>query len=375
MNMTSTVGFQRITTVSVLNLPPSAGNPRNSEGAFARLATGRLIYVYSRYNGQSWRDHERAELALRYSDDDGRSWSSRDVIVRHCQEDGRNLMSVSLLSAGDGRLLLSCVQKSRGADGRLLCRPEISTVDPETLRSSSAKPLLDYQDYYVAANDRLVRLSTGRILLPVCFHRTLGRDERDLRGVCMIFASDDEGRNFHELPGWLLPPQGVYSGLQEPGLVELSDGRWLFFARTSDMTQYTAVSGDGGNSWSIPTPAPEFTSPLSPMNLKRDPFTGNLVAVWNDLSPRWAMPDKHWIPGHGWADDSSAGRTPLVMAESTDDGRSWRNFRLLENDPECGFCYVALFFTAEAFLLGYCCGGHDGLNMLQASKLVRVERN
>ena len=38
---------------TVLNLPPKPGNPRNSEGTFAELTDGRILFIYSHYNGES----------------------------------------------------------------------------------------------------------------------------------------------------------------------------------------------------------------------------------------------------------------------------------------------------------------------------------
>ena len=48
------------------------------------------------------------------------------------------------------------------------------------------------------------------------------------------------------------------------------------------------------------------------MNIKRIPWTGDLLAVWNDLTPRWGLPKKKLV--YGWTHDDSWGRTPLVVA-------------------------------------------------------------
>lgn len=91
------------------------------------------------------------------------------------------------------------------------------------------------------------------------------------------------------------------------------------------------------------------------MNIKRMPGTGDLLAVWNDLTPRWGVPKKTLV--EGWANDSSWGRTPLVVAVSKDDGKTWRHARAIEVDPLRGFCYPAVHVTDDAVLLAYCCGG------------------
>ena len=37
----------------IFDLPHGVGNPRNSEGSFVRLQDGRILFVYSRYNGKT----------------------------------------------------------------------------------------------------------------------------------------------------------------------------------------------------------------------------------------------------------------------------------------------------------------------------------
>ncbi len=60
---------------TVLKLSPSENNPRNSEGDFVTLKDGRILFVYSRYTGDSSSDHAPAFLAGRYSADGGKTWT------------------------------------------------------------------------------------------------------------------------------------------------------------------------------------------------------------------------------------------------------------------------------------------------------------
>ena len=46
-----------------LELPPGKGNPRNSEGAFATLRDGRILFVYTHYTAGKGGDHDPAHLA------------------------------------------------------------------------------------------------------------------------------------------------------------------------------------------------------------------------------------------------------------------------------------------------------------------------
>jgi hypothetical protein len=60
------------------------------------------------------------------------------------------------------------------------------------------------------------------------------------------------------------------------------------------------------------------------------------------------------------------------LATSTDDGASWNNELLLEDDADSGYCYTAIHFVDGAVLLGYCAGSaEDGgcLNRLRIRRL------
>src|SRR5262245_14635986 len=57
-----------------LNIEPTKEYPRNSEGSFATLASGRIIFCYSQFYGGAG-DESPARLVRIYSDDQGRTWS------------------------------------------------------------------------------------------------------------------------------------------------------------------------------------------------------------------------------------------------------------------------------------------------------------
>ena len=58
----------------VLELPPGPGNPRNSEGTFATLRDGRILYAYTHFSTEIRNgipDSGAAEIVARYSPDGG----------------------------------------------------------------------------------------------------------------------------------------------------------------------------------------------------------------------------------------------------------------------------------------------------------------
>jgi len=55
-------------------------------------------------------------------------------------------------------------------------------------------------------------------------------------------------------------------------------------------------------------------------------------------------------------------RTPLTVAVSKDEGKSWQHITDIESDPNSCYCYTAIHFTKKDVLLGYCAGqGHWNL--------------
>lgn len=340
----------------VLDLSARRNNPRNSEGAFVTLKDGRILFAYSRYRGKDWMDHATADIAARTSADGGRSWTASDrILVRN--EGGCNVMSVSLLRLQDGRIALFYLVKNSLHDCRLYMRASAN----EGRTWSERVSCIPAPGYFVVNNDRVIQLRSGRLVAPAGLHRVKsaapGFDygALDLRGIVMFFLSDDGGATWRESRDWWALPVQNLQGLQEPGVVELADGSLYAWARTGTGRQWQMRSEDGGETWTPPEPS-NFLSPCSPLSMKRMPSSGDLLAVWNDLSPHWGVPKKKLENGWG-VGDPSWGRTPLAAAISCDDGKTWRPAKLIENDPSRGFCYTAIHFTDDAVLLGYCCGG------------------
>jgi len=344
----------------VLELPPSTENPRNSEGSFVTLADGTILLVYSRFAGGGG-DHDRADLAVCRSADAGRTWSDPEIMLP-CE--GRwNTMSVSLLRLADGRIALFYLVKNGLAD----CRPRMRISTDEGASWSDPTRVIAAPGYFVVNNDRVVQLRSGRLIVPACYHRLkadsdVHAEAFDGRGIAIYFVSDDAGATWHEADTWWALPVASRSGLQEPGVIELADGRLFSWCRTSTGCQWALYSEDAGQTWTAPQPT-EFRSPCSPMSIQRIPATGELLAVWNDHSGRSAIPSQP---------SPSSARTPLVTAVSADESESWSAPAVIEDDPEGGFCYTAVHFTDDGHvLLGYCAGGPRTGGILN---LLRVRR-
>ena len=339
-----------------LELPSGPDNPRNSEGAFLRLKDGRILFAYSRYYGISSHDNATADIAARYSSDNGCTWTTNDeIIVKN--EGGMNVMSVSLLRLQSGEIALFYVRKNSTSD----CRPVLRrSFDEGRTWGEPTVCITDEVAYYVLNNDRVIQLKDGRLLIPVSQH-SWTNGEFDNLGKVLVYISDDNGMTWRRGKSMLeaRSPDGRRYAAQEPGVVELKDGRILMWIRTNGGCQYMCHSADRGETWSEPKPSP-LVSPLSPASIKRLP-TGDLLALWNDHASHPEMKTKGESWANGW-------RSPLAAAISRDEGATWGDVRLVEDDPDGWFCYIAIEPLDDGtVLLGYC-----AYRFLRHSRVVKV---
>jgi len=332
---------------TLLTIEPGTGNPRNSEGDIIELKDGRLCLIYTRFtSGGS--DHAAADLAMRISKDNGISWSKDKIVIK--RTGGLNVMSVSLLRLNNGKIALFFLRKTSRED----CRPLMCISKDEAKTWSKPKVCItDKAGYYVLNNDRAVQLENGRLILPVAWHQGPGQP-RDTAGIIMCYLSDNNGRTWRRskdsFKGYA--PDGKRIIVQEPGVIELKDGRLMMYIRTNAGSQYICYSRDGGETWSKAQPS-NFASPLSPASIKRIPWTGDLLCVWNDHSGVHSYP--------------AGRRTPLCIATSNDEGKTWGRSTIIEGNPDGWYCYTAITFVKDSILLAYCAGDKKigGLNRLK----------
>jgi len=346
-------------------LAHSAGNARNSEGSFEKLADGTLIFAYTRYSGDDSGDHASADICLLRSRDGGMTWGEEEIAVRN---DAQNVMSVSLLRLQDGRIAMTFLKKSLLMNpDQIACRPYIVFSSDETKSWSRPVDITGSAPVYLTLNnDRLIQLKNGRLILPLAFLRGTSSG-KFAQGIGVFYYSDDGGAAWSEAPSCCYPPNPsrASKGLLEPGLIELEEDHLMCWFRTTDGCQYKSFSYDNGLNWTPAVPAVEFRSPDSPLSMKRNPETGELYAIWNDYHPsrsiRFEPNDENC-----W----TAGRTPLVLARSSDNGKTWTGHTILEDSPRHGFAYTAMYFNGADLLLAYCCGGRPTCrNMLQDLKI------
>lgn len=343
------------TPKSSVTLPPGPNNPRNSEGDLVELKDGRVLLIYTHFYGGAG-DHAKAHLASRISDDGGATWSKEDIVVVP-NEAGLNVMSVSLLRLADGRLALFYLQKNSQTDCRPLMR--FSTDEGETW--SEPRHVISDEDmgYYVMNNDRVIQLSSGRLIAPVAQHVGPGMPKRNNAAETLVYYSDDAGKSWKRSAYAARPPKRNDKDVltQEPGVVELKDGRLMMWIRTNAGSQFVTYSSDQGKTWTQLEPS-QMVSPISPATIERIPSTGDLLLIWNDHSN---------IP------DSLRGkRTPLSSAISKDDGKTWTHVKTLEDNPHGWYCYIAVDFIDDHVVMAYCAGDRRENNGLAVTNTQRL---
>lgn len=342
---------------TTLTLAPGPGNPRNSEGDFIRLNDGRLMLVYTRFtSGDS--DNAAASLVARFSADEGRTWTTDDVEI--VKNDGDwNVMSVSLLRLQSGGIALFYLRKNSVVD----CRPVLRiSTDEGRSWSEPTVCITDEIGYYVLNNDRVVQLSSGRLVAPVALHGRAGKAKPrivngHIMGRIMCYVSDDHGKTWRRSDSVLTATDrnGEQLVTQEPGVVELKDGSLMMFVRSNAGSQLLSFSKDAGTTWSELKPS-NIISPISPASIKRIPKTGDLLLAWNN---------------HDNVDDVHKGkRTPFHVAISRDEGKTWSKVKVLANDPHGWYCYTAITFVGSDVLLGHCAGDRSK-GKLNTTKVTR----
>lgn len=324
-----------------LIIESSVETPRRSEGDFLQLKDGSILAVYTRFVG-GVSDHSKAVLSGRISIDGGVSWNEESDIITN--EGNLNVMSVSLLRLHSDSIAMFYLIKNSETD----CYPVMRVSGDEGKKWSESRSCqAPGNGYHVLNNSRVRQLQSGRLLVPVSLHAY--RDSQfEADGTIFCFYSDDNGFTWQK-SRTISKPSGLIT--QEPGVVELKDGRVLMYMRTNWGYQYYSYSSDSGKSWSYAKES-SLHSAQSPALIVRNPFNQLLVAVWND--------------------SRSNKRTPLCIAISANEGQTWENEYAVENNRNLWFCYPAVVFPdTNTILLSYSFGPeeHWGFGSFKFSRL------
>ncbi len=361
----------------IFDLAPSRGNNRNSEGAFLTLKNGDILFAYTRYRGVGHHDECTADLYGMRSTDDGESFGE-PFLIFSCEDVGAdNVMSVSLMRMKNGDIGLFYLRKH---NAEVWCLPYLARSSDEGKTWLGHTKCVSENGYYVLNNDRVLRLSSGRLLMPLARHSTEKHSDGGFsigEGKIFILASDDDGVTWQPLAENISLPISVWndpaagklgscSSAMEPGLVQLESGLIWCYIRTTLGRQYEMFSEDDGQTWTVPAPS-RFTSPASPLSAKKL-SDGSLAVAWNPIPKYNGSPT---VVDGVWTD----GRKQLNFAVLDKEAKQFLLSEIAEYDEGSGFCYTAIHETpAGDLLLAYCAGGKGDrscLNRLRVRKLCR----
>ena len=335
LTLAEPAAFDRAKDFSSLVYTATDTNPRYTEGSVAVLDDGTYLFAVTEFQG-SGSDFSGAQIIGRKSEDRGMTWGRSRVL--QANTGGLNVMSATLRLTGSGvkkrTLTLYYLQKNAFDDLDLLVRT--SRNDGRTF--GDATLITDSPGYHVVNNDRVVRLSTGRLIAPAASTADV-REENHFVSSC--FISDDSGKTWRRGKGVVDAPK---RGAMEPEVIELKDGRLMMIIRTQLGYIGKSYSRDAGDTWtkmeSLGVKAPE-----APATIRRVPSTGDLLLIWNHTYTEGV--------GHGGQ------RTPLTAALSQDEGLTWKVVANLETDPHHTYSYTSAFFHGDRLLLSYWESGPD----------------
>lgn len=359
--------MNKISCINVLDLAPSKNNPRNSEGAFLTLSNGQIIFVFSRFTGNSDADDASADICILFSTDNGKSFGNEKVLFTCEDENALNIMSISLMQMLNGDVGIFYLVRENNIKMNMYLRRSSDNCKTWSTRTLCTT----HEGFYVVNNDRVVRLFDNSLIIPAAFHRKGKSSDGtsdvffDSRSEAIFFISEDDGITWHETPGKCVLPHisNSTSGLQEPGVVELSPNALWGFARTDLGRQYEFFSHDGGRHWGTAQPS-RFTSPLSSLSMKKS-SSGSLYAIWNPIPLYNGRP-------HTYNGVWTGGRSPLVIAQGTPDGYTFSEPYMIEDDEVAGYCYCAMHFTTDNLLLAYCAGNSGDSSCLARTRICRI---
>lgn len=290
--------------------PVTAEYPRNGEGSTIRLKDGRLLHAFSRHrrgeanNPDLW----PGVIVFTTSMDNGRTWTPPEIVFRNPV---LTAMQPSFARLPNGALgvTYSLIDSVRSA------RKVFRSSTDEGRTWSDPIVLSPPGGYWTGAHDRMLVLSTGRVLYPM--HTKLSVNPERL-GTRVVY-SDDSGRR------WKLSPQtltvnDVIPGstaeranrrqFHEASIAERADGSLFMIGRTMAGRLYSSISRDGGVTWSAPAPT-LLPSGAAPARVERIPGSADLLLVWSSCCV-----DR---------DDFALGqRLSLSSAISSDGGATWR---------------------------------------------------
>lgn len=263
--------------------------------------------------GGSYESADDQVLFLSRRKKGSRFWSKPQIIVR---SPGRPPGNAVLFTTRDNRVWLvwgrmEGKQPQLRGTGWSDCDLFYRTSSDNGLTWTADKPFFHDTLGWLPRNLTMF-LSDGTLILPLS-------DERNGHGVDLSFflATKDNGATWTR--------SGIMRGGEQPTFVQRADGSLLAYLRVRPNI-VSAQSNDGGKTWTRPTPT-QWKNPDSGISMRRLK-DGHLILVFNN---------------------ENNARTPLNIALSVDDGRTWGKSLVLESNPG-EYSYPSVFQAPDGMI-------------------------
>jgi len=272
------------------------------------------------------------DLLLKRSTDGGRTWSAPAVVW----DDGPNTCGnpCPVVDRDTGTLwLLLTWNRGDDAEPRIIARTSHDTrrvfvthsrddgrswAPPAEITAATKRPDWTWYATGPGAGIQIERgPHRGRLVIP-CDHIEAGTK----RYFSHVIFSDDHGKT------WKLGGKSPRDQVNECEVVELTGHRLMLNMRNYDkskQTRQTAVSGDGGATWSDQRHTPGLVEPICQASLRR--------LAWPEAGGKSLLL---------FSNPASIRREKMTVRLSEDDGASWTFARELHGGPAAYSCLAVL---------------------------------
>ncbi|MBR5453727.1 MAG: exo-alpha-sialidase [Clostridia bacterium] len=351
--------MKRIMTVA------DEGCSRNCEATFLRLNDDSIMMAYTRYMGDCvCDDNAPSEIVARISCDEGENWGEPYVILDPARHGAKTVGSPTLMRMQNGDVGLFYLVRTtpNWVHHLVLAR---SSDEGKTFSDDVRNCSIDiYDGYHMLVNDSVIRLSSGRILVPITYH-TGNEKAGDNTHVdpCAYGAftySDDDGETWKSSYDEVFHPfSNTAAGLQNAVIAEIAPKAVKVFWSTDMMCQYESYSTDDGNHFMIAQPS-RFSSPCSPLKIAKNTADGSFYAIWN---PTPLFNGRSYSCG-------TKGQNSLVWSKLDPTATRYSEINVIESDESYGYSHPAAFFTADGkMLLAYSFGDRSPMEKLAVVKV------
>lgn len=310
---------------SVVIEAASAQIPRSDTASICELSNDRLMVVYHRYESGREAGNDHGVCRIwSRVSEDKGQTWQQPRMLVDVAEGDMNVQAPGVLRLKSGRILLNCLRAHGDGSSSTMC---LFASDDQG-RSFQQLPSLwkrSSGQLLQGGASSLLQLESGRLLLP--FHGGDGNQWKQKNSAWCLF-SDDDGASWARSNSIELPKRGAMEG----SAAQLQDGTLLMSLRTQLGGPWLSRSSDQGTTWT-----PAWFSGLeggeSCTCLRRIPGTDILLLLFNNSK---------FEPRHHHLGE----RTPLTVALSRDGGNSWSVAGDLLEDPQAEYTNLDCCFTS-----------------------------